>query len=377
MVVGAALLAAAIAAHGQSSHPLIVATQTCSSSSNCETKVDRYDLDGNGSQPITFPAPRQDYFTDLGLALDRSLFVLDYTRGRLYSPDGVEKPRLNTRKELLNSVTFDASGNAYVGVFNFGKSTLKKFDSRHLLVTQYKTKHPVYAIDLSDDQCTLYYTSDPRGAQVVHRYNVCAKQNMSDWGTISSFEVNQIHLLPDGGMLVAASSEVLRLSPGAMVLRRYDIGGDDHWNSVSLSADQKSVWASTINGVAQFDLETGRLLKEVATGSRVVGFTLEDGWHAAANTEGRPNAPTDLHVTLTDDGKMQLAFHDNSLDETGFNIEYRINEGSYIYLGTVAPNRALVTVTGFKHARLYTFRVQAFNDKGVSGYSNEASLFDH
>lgn len=372
------LVAALSSARGASaSDSLLLVTQSCLGK-KCDVELLATSSASSVTDRVGWRGPQQEYFSDVEEDLSGRWFVTDQGRLRIFGPDLRAEGFVGSKKEIAYSNVFDAAGNAYVGVFTLGGTSIRKYDSRGELVTSFKTPDPVYATDLSADQCTLFYTSDPRGAQVVHRFNVCAGAPMEDWKKIDALTVMQIRLLPDGGMLAATSQDVQRIDANGVVVRRYDIGGSDRWRGVALTSDAKSFWAATINGAAEFDLESGRVLDEVAGPNEgVVGIAVKGGWRAARDTVGRPAPPSDLAVRLPDDGslsRLQLQWRDHADNEEGFEIEYRVNFGPWIELGTVNANVTKAVMEGVKPGRQLTFRVRAFNAKGVSGYSNEATI---
>lgn len=87
------------------------------------------------------------------------------------------------------------------------------------------------------------------------------------------------------------------------------------------------------------------------------------------------NAPSGLTATASStDGQIDLAFVDNSSNETGFEIE-RSNDGStgWTLINTNAANDTTYTDTGLSEHVTRYYRVRAINADGSSGYSNTAS----
>jgi hypothetical protein len=367
-------VAVAFARHVRAADDVIVVSQTCMSVS-CQGEVGRYAADGTLLDSQQFDSARQEYVTDMAFDADRNLYLLDQSRGRIFGTDLVERGRLATKKELLNSITFDASGNAYLGVFNLTKKRLKKFDARGRVVAEYKTPFPVYSADLAADQCTLFYVSDPRGPQDVHRYNVCAKAPLPDFGRVSAPAVVQIRILPDSGLLVAGHTSIQRYNPTGLLIRSWDLLGDDFWRSVSISADGASFWAVTRREVVRFRISTGESAEQFVTPyEETVGVIATDEWRAASSTPGRPLSPVDLVAILSGFGQIQLTWKDRSDDETSFSLEYQIRNEGWKPLGDVSPNTTAVSVTVPKNVLVYRFRLRAFNSHGASGYSNVAQV---
>jgi plastocyanin len=87
-----------------------------------------------------------------------------------------------------------------------------------------------------------------------------------------------------------------------------------------------------------------------------------------------PAAPTNLTAAAQSPSEIDLAWMDNSNNETGFSIESRSPTGTYQEIGTVAANVTTFAATGLDAAKLFFFRVRATaSGNTFSGYSNEAS----
>ena len=89
---------------------------------------------------------------------------------------------------------------------------------------------------------------------------------------------------------------------------------------------------------------------------------------------GSPKAPVNLTATMPSSSQIRLIWQDNSNNESGFGIDYRINYGSWNTLDWVGSN-----VTTYLHSNLilgqtYSYRVFGWNNYGLSNYSNEVSI---
>ena len=69
---------------------------------------------------------------------------------------------------------------------------------------------------------------------------------------------------------------------------------------------------------------------------------------------------------------VNLAWQDNSDDETGFKIERKPSGGTYAEIATVGANVAAYTDTGLTSNIKYFYRMRAYNAYGSSAYSNAA-----
>jgi hypothetical protein len=96
---------------------------------------------------------------------------------------------------------------------------------------------------------------------------------------------------------------------------------------------------------------------------------------ASATTKPAPPiAPTSLTATTVDHQRIDLAWTDNSGDETGFRIERKTEpSGTFALIATVGANVTKYYNTGLQSGTTYTYRVRAFNAGGDSEHSNEAT----
>jgi len=94
-------------------------------------------------------------------------------------------------------------------------------------------------------------------------------------------------------------------------------------------------------------------------------------------TGAPPNAPSNLTAEVISSSQINLAWQDNSGDETGFKIEEKVGDGSFSQIDTVGKNVTSYQRTGLSPGTQYTYRVRAYNASGNSGYSNEAGGTTH
>src|SRR5207248_1441685 len=83
-----------------------------------------------------------------------------------------------------------------------------------------------------------------------------------------------------------------------------------------------------------------------------------------------PAAPTSLTGTAASSSQINLAWVDNSSNESGFKIEQSTNSTTFAQIGTVAANIKSYSNTGLNGSTKYYYRVRAYNSGGNSVYSN-------
>lgn len=87
-----------------------------------------------------------------------------------------------------------------------------------------------------------------------------------------------------------------------------------------------------------------------------------------------PAAPTNLSATTVSGSQINLAWSDNSDNETGFRIERKTGvDGTYGQVATVEANATSYADNGLNSSTEYFYRVNAYHATGNSGYSNEVS----
>jgi hypothetical protein len=86
---------------------------------------------------------------------------------------------------------------------------------------------------------------------------------------------------------------------------------------------------------------------------------------------GRAGATTGLTAVASSASKVDLAWRDNSDNETGFRLEQRIGTGAWSALASSPANTQSRNVTGLKPNSTCSFRLRATN---VSGDSMDSSI---
>ncbi|GEM_PF-1755052 len=86
------------------------------------------------------------------------------------------------------------------------------------------------------------------------------------------------------------------------------------------------------------------------------------------------NGPSNLAATAVSSNRINLAWKDNSGNETGFKIERKTSAGAYMEIGTARPNAtSFADSSGLRPSTQYFYRVRSHNLANASDYSNEAN----
>ncbi len=81
---------------------------------------------------------------------------------------------------------------------------------------------------------------------------------------------------------------------------------------------------------------------------------------------GGPTAPTNVMATALGSNGASVSWRDNSADETGFAVEYRLGADLWTTGATVGPNESSAAIGHLFGSRAYEFRVTATNAVGAS-----------
>jgi hypothetical protein len=86
-----------------------------------------------------------------------------------------------------------------------------------------------------------------------------------------------------------------------------------------------------------------------------------------------PAAPSSLTATAASSTQINLAWADNSANESGFKLEVSTATTPWTQFTTVGPNVRSYASTFLSAGVTYSYRVRAYNTSGDSAYSNTAS----
>lgn len=236
-----------------------------------------------------------------------NVLVSDFNSGNVfeYTPSGAAVQTLTTGQSRATGSAFDGAGNFYVT--SWGSNAVSKFDPNGTLLgtfgsgynanpesislnmagnffvgqaggthnilefnpagTLVNTFSPAVErqgtdwIDLASDQCTMRYTSEGNS---VKQFNVCSNTQLPDFKTGLGSFTYALRQRPNGEVLVADSSQVVRLSSTGVLLQTYTIPGTANSPLFALNLDSNgtSFWTAAItNGgiVAEVDIATGAI----------------------------------------------------------------------------------------------------------------------
>ena len=85
-----------------------------------------------------------------------------------------------------------------------------------------------------------------------------------------------------------------------------------------------------------------------------------------------PAAPSNLTATVVSSSRIDLAWSDNSANETSFQLEVSTDGANYVPLATLGANITTYSHTGLNPITTYFYRVRACNSAGCSAYANDS-----
>ncbi len=86
-----------------------------------------------------------------------------------------------------------------------------------------------------------------------------------------------------------------------------------------------------------------------------------------------PAKPTNLAAVVVASDRINLTWKDNANDESGFKVERKIGNGSYVEVAILGANTTSYSDLGLSPNTNYGYRVSAYNGGGNSAYSNEVT----
>ena len=92
------------------------------------------------------------------------------------------------------------------------------------------------------------------------------------------------------------------------------------------------------------------------------------------NPNGKPAAPSDLSATAVSRTEIEVAWVDNSGNETKFALQMKTGNGPFRLSKTLPANTTVVRIKSLKPGTRYSFRLQAKSKKGPSAFSEVVTV---
>jgi hypothetical protein len=110
-------------------------------------------------------------------------------------------------------------------------------------------------IDLASDQCTLFYTSEGTS---IKRFNVCTNTQLTDFASGLPTSCFALRIRPNGEVMAACDTQVIRLNSSGSVTQTYPISGEFIF-ALNLDPDGTHFWTGGYftGNVFKVDIATG------------------------------------------------------------------------------------------------------------------------
>ena len=92
------------------------------------------------------------------------------------------------------------------------------------------------------------------------------------------------------------------------------------------------------------------------------------GHLSGTSSPARPTAPNNFSASAVSSSRIDLSWNDNSNNETGFQVQFRIAGGTYANLRTTGADVQSTSHTGLQASTTYEYRVRAINSSGQSAW---------
>ena len=238
---------------------------------------------------------------DTGMCFDstRNLYTTNWTANSM--------SKFNDQGDLLvanfgsgfnthpESCVFDGAGNLYVGQAD-GNRDILKFDQAGNLLAAFNpatTDRGTDWIDLAADQCTLFYTSE---GSTIKRFDVCTNTQLPDFATGLPRPCFALRIRSNGEVIVACSTQAVRLNPNGSVSSTYPIAGEFLF-ALNLDPDNVHFWTAGISSanIYKVNIDTGAgtgapLFNAAVLGANAAGLAIAG--EPTVAVEGPPGSVT-------------------------------------------------------------------------------------
>jgi hypothetical protein len=240
--------------------------------------------------------------------------------------------------------------------------------------------------------CSASYNN---GTAVTLTASPTTGSKFAGWSGDSDCSDGQVTMSAD--VTCTATFNLLPLAPSSLTAQPTSstsivLGWQDNSdNETGSKIERKSGDCASANSWAQIATKTANTTTHTNTGLtanttyayRVRAYNAEgDSAYsncASATTglAGTPKSPTGLKATSASANQINLAWTDNSTNETGFEIYRQVNSGSFSLVKTKAANGVSysdTTATGNNTTTTYSYYIRACNASGCSPSTNTAAV---
>ena len=206
-------------------------------------------------------------------------FVTNFNSNSLseFGPDGsLLNSTWATEPSLPESCTVNDQNDVFVG--GQGAPTIYEFDPSGSLINSFNVQGGSGTggtdwVNLEADQCTLLYTG--QGSEILS-YNVCTQTQNPDFATGLPQPCFQLRIRPNGDVMVACASKVIRFNSAGVHEQTYTIPAARQLFSMNLDPDNGTFWTGddTTGEVYHVSIASGSVLGAFSSAPAVGLFGL-------------------------------------------------------------------------------------------------------
>jgi hypothetical protein len=181
-----------------------------------------------------------------------------------------------------------ASGNEVLAVvYDGAQPSLWRLHSDMVAIAALPSyTHFITAIDVAADHCTMFYTT----VDSIERFDICTNRPLA---TFARTPATDVRVLPDGSILAASGTALLRYDSFANLISRFTLtSGREFIGAISLDANPSLAWVVTTYGcdtgpshVMQVNVATGYVTAGPRPAPRSNGYAIavQGEWQAAVD----------------------------------------------------------------------------------------------
>ena len=181
-----------------------------------------------------------------------------------------------TEPSIPESCTVNAQNDVFVG--GPGAPSIYEYNPSGTLIKSFNVQGGSGTggtdwVNLEADQCTLLYTGD--GSEILS-YNVCTQTQNPDFATGLPEPCFELRVRPDGDVMVACASEVIRFNSSGIQQQAYTVPNAGELFSMNLDPDNSTFWTGddTTGEVYQVSIASGSVVNDFDTAPAVGLFGL-------------------------------------------------------------------------------------------------------
>lgn len=132
----------------------------------------------------------------------------------------------------------------------------------------------------------------------------------------------------------------------------------------SLNPVENLLLATAQGGISSFGIDENNELYICSFNGRIYRI----------NSASAIEAPNNLRITSSNASSIEIAWSDNSNNESGFKIERKIGSANFEIIDSVGANITSFVDNSIQSTAAYSYRIFAYNAYSISGYSNVVSV---